>query len=150
MGKPNDIPSQRLEPLFDMELQYKQDMPVVTSSKSIVGKLLGSGIGTVKGPKIQGTVRWDLFEEQSDAVCKSNLRGVIETNDGATVHFDTMGFFMRPDKSNSRKWITTAAVSFNTTEKSYEWLNTALAVWEGEFDMGTYRHRYRAYTRVGG
>jgi hypothetical protein len=148
MEKTNDGGSQALEHLFDIELQYQQGMAAVTSSENKIGHYLGSGDGAVKGPKLQGAVRWDLSEEQGEPVCRSNLRGLIETNDGAQINFDTMGFFMRPNKSNPQKWNATAAVHFNTTDRRYEWLNTALAVWEGEFDMGSYRHHYKVYIRA--
>ena len=38
------------------------------------------------------------------------------------------------------------ALQFETTAETYTWLNTVLAVWDGEFDMTTYRHRYHVYT----
>jgi hypothetical protein len=121
-------------------------MPVVTSSDAKIGELIGSGNGTVKGLRIQGTVRWDLFEEQGETFCASNLRGAIETNNGAEIQFDTLGFFMKPDKSKPNEWITSAGVRFDTADRRYEWLKAVLAVWQGEFDMETYRHHYRVYS----
>lgn len=91
--------SERLEPLFEAKLQYRQGMAPVISSEGHVGEYLGSGDGTVEGPRIRGTVRWDLFEEEGNRLCGSNLRGVIETDDGAQIPFDAIGFFLRPDKS---------------------------------------------------
>jgi len=137
-----------LEHLFEIELQYRPKMSPVTSSEGRVGEYLGSGDGTVKGSRIQGTVRWDLFEDQGENVCPSNLRGIIETNDGAQIRFDSMGFFIRPDKSNPNRWVTSASVHFDTADRRYVWLSALLAVWEGELDMETYRHRYQAYAQV--
>ena len=138
----------RLGLLFDVELQYKQGMSAVMSSEGKLGKHVGSGDGTIRGARIHGTVHWDLFEDQGESVCGSNLRGLIETNDEAHIQFDAMGFFMRPDKSKPNRWITSAAVRFDTADKRYKWLNTRLAVWEGQFDMKTGRHHYRVYSQV--
>ncbi len=145
MEKRSGVQNNRLEQLFEVELQYKRGMPAFNSSEGKLGKLVGSGEGKVNGPKIQGTVHWDLFEDQGETVCESNLRGLIETNDGAEIKFDTMGFFMRPDKSKPNKWITSAAVRFDTADSRYESLKAVLAVWEGEFDMETGRLYYKVY-----
>jgi len=146
--KPGVAPNKRLEHLFEVELQFRQEMASVTSSEGRQGKYIGSGDGTVKGPKIHGAVCWDLFEEQEEALCRSNLTGVIETDDGAQIQFDSRGFFIKPDKSNPNRWITSASVHFDTGDWRYEWLNTHLAVWEGEFDMETFRHHYQAYIKL--
>ncbi len=134
--------------LFHLELQYRPRMTAVMSTEGKLGKHVGSGDGAIEGPRIQGTVRWDLFEDQGESVCGSNLRGLIETNDEAHIQFDAMGFFMRPDKSKPNRWITSAAVRFDTADKRYKWLNTRLAMWEGQFDMNTGRHHYRVYSQV--
>jgi hypothetical protein len=146
--KPGAVQSKRLEHMFEVELQFRQEIARVTVSDGKGGEYIGSGDGTVKGPKIHGTVRWDLFEEQEEALCRSNLAGVIETNDGAQIQFDSRGFFIKPDKSNPNKWITSASVYLHTADQRYEWLNTRLAVWVGEFDMETLRHHYQAYVQV--
>jgi hypothetical protein len=147
MTTSNAVQSKQLEPLFEVQLQYKEGKPPV-SSQGKVGEYIGSGEGTVSGLKIKGTVHWTLFEAQSETVCESNLFGVIETDDGARISFDTMGFFMLPDKGSPNQWVTSAAVSFDTEDERYQWLNTILGVWEGEFDMGTYRHHYWVYVRT--
>ena len=147
MEEPSAVQSKRLEYLFEMRLQFREMLPV-TSREAGEGEYIGSGEGTVKGPRIHGTVRWDLFEKQEETLCRSNLTGVIETNDGAEIHFDSRGFFIKPDQSNPNKWVTSASVHFDTADYRYEWLNRLLAVWEGEFDMETYRHHYQAYAQV--
>lgn len=137
---------QGLEPLFQVELEYREDKPPV-SSDGKVGEYIGSGDGLVHGARLNGRVHWTLFEEQGKAICESNLFGIIETDDGATVKFDTLGFFRRPGKENPNKWIASAAVRFDTVDDRYRWLNAVLGAWEGEFDMGMYRHHYRVYAR---
>lgn len=138
--------TRQLEHLFDAELQYIEGKPRV-SDEGKVGEYVGSGEGTVLGDKINGTVHWTLFEAQGETVCESNLFGVITTDDGIEIKFDTMGFFMRPDEKAPYKWITSAAVRFVSESARYDWLNSILGVWEGAFDMASYRHRYKAYVR---
>lgn len=81
-------------------------------------------------------------------MCESNLVGVITTDEGVEIRFDTMGFFMRPNLNLPHKWMTSAAVSFETQAETYAWLTTILGIWAGEFDMESYRHSYRVYARI--
>jgi len=148
MEKQSTTQNEHLEHLFEMELQFRQAATPVTSPDDRAGEYVGGGDGTVKGPRIHGAVRWDLCEEREETLCRSSLTGVIETNDGAQVRFDSRGFFIKPDQSNPNKWITSASVHFDTADARYEWLNRLLAVWAGEFDMETYRHHYQAYAQV--
>ena len=148
MNKPSAIQNERLVDLFELELQFQWEMPPVTSRDAGEGEYIGSGEGTAKGSKINGTVHWDLFEKREETLCRSNLTGVIETNDGAQIQFDSRGFFIKPDEANPNKWITSASVYFYTTDGRYEWLNTRLAVWEGEFNMVTFHHCYHVCLQV--
>ncbi len=79
-----------------------------------------------------------------ETLCRSNLSGVITTDDGAEIHFDSMGFFLRPhlDREPDR-WRTSAAVHFTSSDPRYAWLDGALAYWEGDFDLSAGRHVYR-------
>lgn len=133
--------------LFEIELQYKPEMAPVSPATGKIGEYIGSGEGCAKG-KVRGTVHWDLFEKQEDVICESNLRGLIETQDGATILFDTLGFFRRPDKPGDQTWVNAAAVRFETADERYAWLNTLIGIWQGVFDMGTYRHQYQVYVNV--
>jgi hypothetical protein len=148
MKKPNAIQNECLEYLFELELQFRWEMPPVTSREAGEGEYIGSGEGTAIGPRINGTVRWDLFEKREETLCRSNLTGVIETYDGIQIQFDSRGFFIKPDKTNPNKWITSASVYFNAAGSHYEWLNTHLAVWEGKFDMETFHHDYHVCLQV--
>lgn len=139
------IRSERLKHLFDMELLFRWEMSPVTSREARVGEYIGSEEGRIKGPRIRGTARWDLFEEREETLCRSGLVGEIETDDGAQIHFDSRGFFIKPDRLNSNRWITSASVHFDTADPRYKWLNTLLAVWEGECDVEKGRHHYQAY-----
>ena len=137
---------QGLQLLFEVFLKYKEGKPAV-SMNGKVGEYVGSGEGTVTGARINGTVHWTLFESVRENACESNLFGIITTDDGAEIQFDTMGFFLRPYKDKPKLWVTSAAVSFETDNKAYSWLNQVLGVWEGTFDMASYEHHYKAFAR---
>jgi len=141
----------RLKHLFDMELRYTEKFSDGILTENRMGEYIGSGQGSVSGPRIQGQIlRWDLYEDVTEVVCRSNLDGRIATNDGAQIKFNTMGFLMIPDKSYSDRWISTAGVQFETDDEQYVWLNGLLGIWEGTFNMATYRHNYRVYVQTPG
>ncbi|HSG15969.1 MAG TPA: hypothetical protein VLE70_06555 [Anaerolineae bacterium] len=142
----NPLPEQRLQPLFEVKLNYVEGKPAV-SMDGKVGEYLGSGEGTVTGVRLNGVVHWTLFEAQRETACESNLFGIITTEDEAEIRFDTMGFFRRPYKDKPHLWVTSAAVSFETDDERYTWPNPILGVWEGTFDMSSYKHHYQAYAR---
>jgi hypothetical protein len=145
MTRSNVVKKPQFKHLFDLELKFQWDMPPITTREAGEGEYIGSGGGTVEGSRIQGTVNWDLHEKQEKTLCRSSLGGVIKTNDGAEIRFDSRGFYIRPDESIPNKWITSASVCFDTADRRYAWLNTQLAIWEGEFDMETYLHHYQVY-----
>lgn len=134
-----------LKHLFDIVLLYQEGkMPVSIEGK--IGEYIGSGEGIVSGPKLNGKVHWTLFEAQTPTICQSNLFGLITTDDGATIEFDSMGVFMVPDKKSPHRWHTSAGVSFQTDNDRYSWLNPILAVWDGEFDMKAHQHKYQVFS----
>jgi hypothetical protein len=134
-----------LQPAFTIELAYKKGKPQVLAEPGHVGDYLGSGEGTIKGDRVNGRVQWDLFEKVEEIVCESNLRGIIETEDGATIQFDTLGFFRRPTLPEDNIWLNTSAVTFRTDDRRYTWLNKNTGIWQGTFDMAAYQHSYRVY-----
>jgi hypothetical protein len=132
-----------LQPLFSVELNYKKGKSQVLDMPGRVGDYLGSGEGTVSGDKVNGRVHWGLFEKVAETICESNLRGLIETEDGAAIHFDALGFFRRPTQPDDQIWVNASAVTFHTDDGRYLWLNEVTGVWRGTFDMAAYRHNYQ-------
>jgi len=134
-----------MEPLFEVELQYQKEKAKVTDSESKVaeGKYLASGIGTIKGNQVEGTVSWDLFENSSEQFCDAHFAGIIETQNDVHVNFDVFGFFLKTEGSI---WRLKASVIFHADATQYSWLNSPLMFWEGHFDMGTYHHYYKVYS----
>ncbi len=134
-----------LAQLFDAELQFRPEMAAVVLTEGRTGRLLGSGDGHVSGPRIEGRIRWSIFEDQGAGECKTNIAGFIETNDGSRIVIETRGFGVVPDAARPNQWKMNAAIQFKA-EGKYAWLQSVLAVWDGSFDMDTGRHSYGAYT----
>ena len=132
----------RLEHLFDAELQYRPGMPPLASDGQ--GQLIGSGDGVVRGAKLDGALRWTLFEEPGALVCAMNPILAIATGDGAELRMEGRGYARR-DRPDDRLWQVAATLRFETADERYGWLNGKLAEWEGEFDADAERARYRAY-----
>ncbi len=153
-----------LEPLFAAELQYNPDVGVVVAGDDREGDLIGTGDGRVVGRRINGTIRWSFYAADcayllvkagvnpgpGQHLCRTNPGGVIETDDGAVIRFDARGYGLRGyDPSQPHRWRLTAALQFATADTRYLWLNTALGIWEGEFDETMGRAHYRAYVQLG-
>jgi hypothetical protein len=118
------------------------------SPEGRVGPYLAGGDGKVEGPNVNGTASWTLFENQEfDLKRPANMVGVIETEDGARIEFETIGIFIKPEEGD-RLWRQSAAVRFSTSDSRYDWLNAILAFWSGAFDSGTYVHHYDVYAQV--
>jgi len=149
--------------LFDAELHYRKDIDPVVPTEGREGELIGSGDGTVTGKNVQGTILWSYFAANCAYLlvkagiepppglhlCKNNPGGIIRTHDGAEIHFNAKGYGLRgADPARPHKWQLTAALQFSTEDSRYQWLNTTLGVWEGEFDEELGRARYNAYARL--
>jgi len=137
-----------LEHLFDAELQYQPGMePIVARDRA--GELVGSGDGTLAGPKLAGTLRWTLYESPGDLVCAMDPIAEIETKDGARIRLEARGYGRRQSRQD-RTWSVAATLRFESEDERYRWLNDVLGVWEGEFDADAHRARYRAYVQENG
>ncbi len=134
-----------LQPLFSAELTYREGKPRAWDAPGRTGEYLGSGDGMIRGDGMSGQVHWDLFEKVEETLCESNLRGLIQTDDGATIQFDALGFFRHPVGPGDQTWLNASAVTFHTDDTRYAWLNTVTGSWQGTFDMATYRHKYQIY-----
>ncbi len=153
----------KLEQLFIAELQYNDQVDVKISMDGRTGDLIGRGDGVVKGERINGTMTWAYYAESCAylwvkqgqepppdlRLCKTNPGGFIKTNDGAEIRFDARGYgFRGADASRPHIWRLTSALQFQTQDKRYDWLNTALGVWEGEFDEIAGKATYRTLIQL--
>jgi hypothetical protein len=135
----------QLQLLFSIELIYQEAMPRALDATGRTGEYLGSGDGTIRGEQISGRVHWDLFEKVEAKGCESNLRGLIQTSDSATIQFDTLGFFRRPAQPEDHIWVNASVVTFHTHDTRYAWLSKVTGTWQGIFDMAAYRHHYQVF-----
>jgi len=147
MPEQETSPGAHLEHLFDMELENRQGMSRVIADMGKFGDYFCSGEGAVFGPQINGVVLWDLFQEQGENVCGSNLRGIIKSDDGSQITFESVGFMIRPDITKPTDWFTTASFKLETDALHLAWMNNTLAILQGKFDMGSNRHSYRIYAQ---
>src|SRR5437870_9224776 len=122
--------------MFDMELQYSEQAVECAPIGLNEGRLIGSGNGFVEGSDIKGTIRWSNYENTvREGFCKLQIPGTIRTNEGEEILFEARGIAIIPDKSQSSKWSATGVFHFDTNCEKYKWLNSVLAVYEGEFSI---------------
>jgi hypothetical protein len=131
-----------VSPLFDAELDYQPGMPPLTSEGD--GTLIGSGGGTVHGPRLTGKLEWTLFEQPGSTVCAMAPVARITTGDGAQIRFEGRGYGTRSGPSDPI-WRVAATLYLTSDDGRYSWLDGALALWEGEFNEVTHRARYTAF-----
>ena len=91
-----------LEQLFEMTLQPQRwpgdgkspEPSPKASPGSRVGEYIASGEGTLEGPQLKGTIRWDLFENRDrEDVERTDMFGEITTDDGAEIGIESFGLF---------------------------------------------------------
>ena len=133
-------PHGRFELLSTFELRYHRGQARISTGDARVGSHLTSGTGTARWPVLTGHVLWDLFEAQADTLCAANFRGRVETEDGALVDFDCLGFLRRGVEDHI--WTMSGGVVFESKETV---LLPLPALWHGEFDARSYVHRYIVY-----
>lgn len=130
------------DPLFEADLQGQPDVPQAVPTEGHDGKLVGNGNGTIRGPRVKGTLRWSNFEKPGENLCEMNLAGIITTEDGASIKFESKGYALL---SKPPKWETAGGMHFSTEDKRYEWLNQLLANWRGSYDPATSHARFSAF-----
>ncbi|MGH3030001.1 MAG: DUF3237 family protein [Gaiellaceae bacterium] len=138
-----------LEHLFDAELRHHPGTEPLLSAAEGDGELIGSGDGTVTGPRLAGNLHWTLFEHPGELVCAMNPVAVIETEDGAQVRLEARGYAQRRS-ADERIWRVAATLRFESDDERYRWLGQRLGIWEGQFDADAARASYRAYVQTEG
>jgi Protein of unknown function (DUF3237) len=126
----------RLEPLSVFRWSYDEDGRVGPDGGTIVspygseeGIGYGEGRGTASG-RIEGTVVWSNYpRRRTDRRMLPNLRGVITTQDGASILFEFRGRTIfegdEPGRQNLVGW-------FESDHESYRWLNDLVCIAEGK------------------
>lgn len=129
------------------EMQYVPDLEQTDSGDGRPGHYIGSGAGTAHIGDLRGTIRWDLFEDQSPDRCAASFVGTLRFEDGEEVRFETNGWLHVPDDDKPHIWEASGhTVSFKSDGAQTSWLNGVNGRWLGTFDSNTYRHRYSVHT----
>ena len=132
----------RLEHLCDMELAYQGDFLLVRPYGGEEGTAFGSGVGTVTGAKLQGSVRWvNHPHRRSDGAMLPDAHGVIQTDDGTVVMFSLRGRTVFTPEGAGRQLLATL---FEAEDERYQWLNSTFCVLEGLIDKGIMQARVYA------
>ncbi len=97
------------------------------------GQLYGTMDGSLSGDRLNGTLRLtNLAPRRDDNVNVPTLRGLLTTEDGASVWIELDGIATLRVEDNARVFIT--AARFRTGDDRYRWLNSVFAVLEGVLD----------------
>ena len=113
-----------------------------------VGWLHRQRPGTAEGPQIKGRVRWDAYEKSVGKYsCDSEFVGVIETEDGAEIKFESKGFTRVLDRSKTNEWTMHQGIKFESGDERYRWLNGGAGFLIGTFDMDSLEHYYQVYVK---
>jgi hypothetical protein len=139
----------RLEPIFDMELDYADGFFVIAPYGGTEGAGYGSGGGRVSNKRVAGAVRWSNHpRRREDGVLVPDAHGVIETDDGARIVFHLGGYSTAVEGSPTKRGIISPA-TFATDDERYRWLNDVIAVGEGTIDFETMRLQMSYFAAVG-
>ena len=135
----------RLEHLCDGEYRYASPPIVIMPYGGYEAVAFGGGDGRVTGERLNGATRWSNFpRRREDGTFMPNITGVIETDDGATVLYETTGVSLPPSEGSTRRLIT-STVRFHAGAEAYRWLNEVVAVEEGVIDIATGALRTRMW-----
>lgn len=131
----SDVTSLNVEFLFHMHATL--DAPVVVPGGPHGTRVIvGVNGGTVKGPKVNGTVAHlgaDWLTMRADGSAQLDVRALIHTEDGAAIHVSYKGI-MAHGEAGPR--IITAPL-FETGDERYTWLNSVQAVATGAPGQGS-------------
>jgi hypothetical protein len=137
----------RLDLLGEMELVYRDSS---FGEKFILarpfggeeGSGYGEGEGTIKGERINGTLRWvNHPHRRSDGSMLPDAHGIIKTADGAIVFFAMQGRTVWVGETGRQL----LSVTFESQDERYKWLNNTYCVLEGAIDSVALKMRSRVY-----
>lgn len=134
--------------LFDFALRYDGNAPECPPPGAKEGRLLGTGEGSAEGTLLRGKVRWSNYEHTlAPGLCRLQIPGVIQTDDGAEIQFEAHGYAMQSDSLHPNLWASAGAFLFTSQNARYSWLVKRPVAWTGEFDANTGCALYRLYTQ---
>lgn len=124
----------RLDPLFDGQLEFEGGAHLSMTPPHADNVGYAFGHGTVRGARLTGKVRWtNTPRRREDGVWLPHFNGLIETHDEAKVLFDFFGYNVSrtaPHEYTQRQVF--AAITFQTNDDRYRWLNLVFGLLEAE------------------
>jgi hypothetical protein len=146
----------RLEPLTVFHWRYEEarvpapGYAIVSPYGGEEGIAYGEGRGIATG-RIEGSVVWSNYpRRRTDDRMLPNIRGLITTNDGASVLFELRGRTVYPDgkdpgHQNLVGWL-------ESDHESYRWLNDVVCIGEGliQADLSMEIHLYAGVHQLPG
>jgi len=138
----------RLEPFGQFALRYVEGTWVVPFGGAESAGF-GWGEGTISGDGLEGTVRWANYpRRREDGVWTPNLRGVINSADGAQIVMSMHGQSVEESRPSGECRAILLRLELLSDHESYRWLNTTFIVGEGEIDEETEEIVVRTYVCV--
>jgi Protein of unknown function (DUF3237) len=140
--------SVRLEPLCIFDWSYDEDVRVKAPGYDLIspyssdeGIGYGEGRGAASG-QINGSVVWSNYpRRRSDGRMLPNARGLITTDDGASILFELRGRTIFDDDNPSGR--QNLVGWFEAQDERYRWLNDIVCIAEGRIDdHGMVIHAY--------
>ena len=127
----------RLEPLYRLRFDYPESWAIeLKGDGGAEEQHLLLAEGRVEG-RIAGRFRGTNYpRRRTDRVFVTEFRGVIQTDDGASLLFECLGFGRPANAANDRlspgrrQWVAT--VTHLADAESYRWLNDRVCVGTGE------------------
>jgi hypothetical protein len=117
----------------ELELVYRS---LDSLDYGVGGQLYGTMDGRLSGERVSGDLRLtNLAVRRPDDVNMPTLRGVLTTNDGASVWVELDGLATLRESDNARVFVTSCR--FRTGDERYLWLNGVLGILEGVLDSVT-------------
>jgi hypothetical protein len=97
------------------------------------GQIYGSLEGSVSGDRLSGSLRLtNLAARRPDDVNVPTLRGILTTEDGASVWVELDGIATLRRSDEARVFVT--SFRMRSGDERYSWVNTTFAVLEGVLD----------------
>lgn len=119
-----------LVPLATMEMVYRTLDRVEFGP---VGKAYGTLEGRITGDRVTGQVHLtNLADRRPDGVTLPTLRGVLTTDDGASVWVESDGVATLRESDGALAFVS--SIRFTTEDPRYRWLTTVVGVVDGVQD----------------
>ncbi len=124
----------RLKELFAGNLHFAEakNFPTTGEDGDWVGFVMGGG--KVAGELLSGDMNWaNISRRRADGVWLADIRGEIQTGDGAIILFAFSGYDCSlGDAVDDKRRALTGSITFRSGDARYRWLNDVFGLLEGE------------------